>query len=114
MRRTLVGIRTLIGVAALAGGPLYAQAVTGTVTYEGKVPTLRPTAMDEREREAALLACWSANRFPVAEEETQGRDARARTWLRAARTLPSLARLFAVEKLLRRDCRSRDQQRHGD
>ena len=68
----------------------------------------------EREREAALLACWSANRFPVAEEETQGRDARARTWLRAARTLPTLARLFAVEKLLRRDRRSRDQQRHGD
>jgi plastocyanin len=44
MRGRFVGIMALAG-AALAG-PLFAQAVTGTVTYEGKVPTLRPTAMD--------------------------------------------------------------------
>ena len=46
MRLRFVGIMALTGAAALAGGPLHAQAVTGTVTYEGKVPTLRPVAMD--------------------------------------------------------------------
>jgi plastocyanin len=32
--------------AVLAGGSLYAGNVTGTVTYEGKIPALKPIAMD--------------------------------------------------------------------
>jgi plastocyanin len=46
MRLRFVGIMAVAGAASLAGGSLYAQAVTGTITYEGKVPTLRPVAMD--------------------------------------------------------------------
>jgi plastocyanin len=46
MRGSFVGISALVVAGAFAGGPLYAQAVTGTVTYEGKVPTLRPVSMD--------------------------------------------------------------------
>jgi len=66
----------------------------------------------ERKREAPRFACWSADCFPVADEETQGRDVRARTWLRAAWTLPSLVRLFALEKL--RASRRREHQCHCD
>ena len=46
MRGSFVGISALVVAGAFAGGPLHAQTVTGTVTYEGKVPTLRPVAMD--------------------------------------------------------------------
>lgn len=43
MRRTLVGIVALMGVGL---APAHAQSVTGTVTYAGKVPVLKPIAMD--------------------------------------------------------------------
>jgi plastocyanin len=44
MRGKLVGFAALVGAAAFSA-PVYAQAVTGTVTYEGKVPALKPVAM---------------------------------------------------------------------
>src|SRR5205823_10566660 len=46
--------------------------------------------------------------------ETQGRNVRARGWLRAARRLPSLARPFVLEKMRRRACRCREHQRRGE
>ena len=36
----------VLGVAALASGSALAGTVTGTVTYEGKVPNLKPITMD--------------------------------------------------------------------
>jgi plastocyanin len=46
MRNSFVGVVALTVFGVFAGGPLHAQAVTGTVVYEGKVPNLRPIAMD--------------------------------------------------------------------
>jgi plastocyanin len=46
MRGSFVGIMALVGASTIAVGELQAQAVTGTVVYEGKVPTLRPVSMD--------------------------------------------------------------------
>ena len=43
MRGNLVGCLALVG--AVSASPSFAQAVTGTVTYEGKAPTLKPVAM---------------------------------------------------------------------
>jgi plastocyanin len=62
MRFRFVGIMALVGAGALAGAPLHAQAVTGTVTYEGKVPTLRPVSMD------AAPECAKKHTGPVASE----------------------------------------------
>ncbi|WP_413876854.1 hypothetical protein, partial [Albidovulum sp.] len=36
----------LMAAAGLLGLPLAAQTISGTVTYDGKVPTLKPIAMD--------------------------------------------------------------------
>jgi plastocyanin len=44
MRGKLVGFAALLGAVAFST-PLQAQAVTGTVTFEGKAPTLKPVAM---------------------------------------------------------------------
>ena len=44
MRGKLVGFAALVGAAAFSA-PVYAQAVAGTVTYDGKVPALKPVAM---------------------------------------------------------------------
>ncbi len=62
MRGRLVGIMALVGAGAFAAVPLHAQAVTGTVVYEGKVPTLRPLAM------GADPACAAKHKAPVLNE----------------------------------------------
>lgn len=50
-------------VLALAAGPAFAaSAVSGTVTYNGKVPNLKPIAMD------ADPACAAKHKSPVANE----------------------------------------------
>lgn len=47
---------------ALAAGPVFAGDVTGTVNYTGKVPTLKPVAMD------ADPACAKKHKTPVKSE----------------------------------------------
>ena len=47
---------------AFASGPVFAGDITGTVTYTGKVPTLKPIAMD------ADPACAAKHKAPVANE----------------------------------------------
>lgn len=59
-------MRTTLNVSALlalvAAAPLAAGTVTGTVTYNGKVPSLKPVAMD------ADPGCASKHSGPVASE----------------------------------------------
>ena len=56
-------IGTVLALAlALAGAPAFAGDVTGTVTYTGKVPTLKPVAMD------ADPACAKKHTTPVKSE----------------------------------------------
>ena len=65
MRRTAIGVCLAAGLAAVAispGAAGAASSVTGTVTYTGTVPTLRPLAMD------ADPACAKMHSAPVPNE----------------------------------------------
>lgn len=46
MRGKFFGSMALMAAAALIGPSAGAQSISGTVTYDGKVPTLKPIAMD--------------------------------------------------------------------
>ena len=59
----LAGSACVLAVAAMTAGPAFAAgSVTGTVTYNGKVPSLKPLAMD------ADPACAAKHKTPVANE----------------------------------------------
>ena len=53
---------SVLALAFVAGPALAASAITGTVTYAGKVPNLKPLAMD------ADPACAAKHKSPVASE----------------------------------------------
>jgi len=59
MRKHLIALSALL---ALSAGPVFAGDVVGTITYTGKVPNLKPIAMD------ADPACASKHTSPVANE----------------------------------------------
>jgi plastocyanin len=61
-RQSSVLVRTALAVALIAGPALAASSITGTVTYTGKVPNLKPLAMD------ADPACAAKHSSPVANE----------------------------------------------
>jgi plastocyanin len=46
MLRKFIGVSALIAAAVLQFGATAAQSITGTVTYEGKAPVMKPIAMD--------------------------------------------------------------------
>lgn len=62
MRGKLFAKSALLAAAALLGGNLGAQAISGTVAYEGPVPKLRPVAMD------ADPVCALKHKTPVESE----------------------------------------------
>jgi plastocyanin len=63
MRKRLLTLAGSSLAFALAAGPAFAaSAITGTVTYSGKVPNLKPLAMD------ADPACAAKHSSPVANE----------------------------------------------
>jgi plastocyanin len=62
MRKQLMTPAGLALSLALAAGPVLAGDVTGTITYTGKVPTLKPIAMD------ADPVCASKHKTPAANE----------------------------------------------
>ncbi len=65
MRRTVKTLCLAVGLLAMAGWPslaLAASSVSGTVTFDGKAPTLRPLAMD------ADPACAKKHTTPVPSE----------------------------------------------
>ena len=61
MSKHLVALASLT-VLLVAAGPVLAADITGTVTYTGKVPTLKPLAMN------ADPGCASKHKGPVANE----------------------------------------------
>ena len=65
MRRTVNGLCLAAGLVAAAvwpGAAFAASSITGTVTFAGKVPTLKPLAMD------ADPACAKKHSGPVPNE----------------------------------------------
>jgi plastocyanin len=63
LKRSLVRAGSALVLAAVAAAPAFAAAaITGTVTYNGKVPNLKPIAMD------ADPACAAKHSAPVANE----------------------------------------------
>ena len=58
-RKNLVAGAVVLSLAGLAAGHAFAGAISGTVTYEGKVPSLKPIAMD------ADPACAKKHSGPV-------------------------------------------------
>src|SRR5512134_149124 len=61
-KRLLTRLGSTLALALAAGPLLAASAITGTVTYSGKVPNLKPLAMD------ADPACAAKHSSPVANE----------------------------------------------
>ncbi|HLF56017.1 MAG TPA: hypothetical protein VI942_04135, partial [Thermoanaerobaculia bacterium] len=61
-RLSLSASALALALAFVAGPALAASAITGTVTYAGKVPNLKPLAMD------ADPACAAKHKAPVASE----------------------------------------------
>ena len=45
-KREILAVTAIVGLAVVATGTAFAGTITGTVTYEGKVPNLKPIAMD--------------------------------------------------------------------
>jgi len=45
-KRNILSAAAILGLAVVATGSAFAGTITGTVTYEGKVPNLKPIAMD--------------------------------------------------------------------
>jgi plastocyanin len=62
MSKHLKAFAGLVVLLALASGPVFAGDVVGTITYTGKVPTLKPIAMD------ADPVCAGKHKTPVPSE----------------------------------------------
>lgn len=45
-KRNMLAVTAILSLAFVATGSAFAGTITGTVTYEGKVPNLKPIAMD--------------------------------------------------------------------
>ncbi len=58
----LTGLAVSLALSALSAGTAFAGDITGTITYTGKVPTLKPIAMD------ADPVCKTKHSTPVPSE----------------------------------------------
>lgn len=62
IRKNLVAGAMVLGLAGITAGGALAGTISGTVTYDGKVPTLKPIAMD------ADPSCAKKHTSPVASD----------------------------------------------